>query len=155
MASSTTSSLQFVELDRSTYSHLSTNDVNHVPARARTQAQLIPTNFAADDSQAERHTSGLSSLLTTRTDATEQTTVPKEPPKSCNRNSKHTIVQGQHSERSKKVSHQIRQRGFATGMMTRKTPDLKIKITVIATAASVKTPIQCKHHSSLFCSDSV
>ena len=37
-----------------------------MPARAYTQAQLAPTNFAADDSQAEGHASGLSSLPTTR-----------------------------------------------------------------------------------------
>jgi|SRR5271163_509744 len=95
---------QSVELDRPTYSHLSTNDFNHVPARAHTQAQLAPTNFAADDSQDEGHASGLSSLPTTRAGATEQMTVLKEPPKSRNHNSKHTIVQGQHSERNKKES---------------------------------------------------
>jgi hypothetical protein len=69
-----------------------------VPARAHTQAQLAPTNFAADGSQAEGHVSGLSSLSTTRAGAAEQTTVPKEPTKSCNRNSKHTIAQGQQQE---------------------------------------------------------
>jgi len=126
-----------------------------MPARAHTQAQLAPTNFAADGSQAEGQASELSSLPTTRAGATEQTTMPKELPKSRKRNSKHTIVLGQHSEHSKKESKP----SDKTARLCGQNDDLEDagaedQDSVATTAASVKTPFQCKRHSSLFCSDS-
>jgi hypothetical protein len=58
----------------------------------------------------------------------QQTIVPNEQPKSCNRNSKHKIVQGQRYERSKKESKPSnRERDFPARMMTRKMPELKIR----------------------------